>query len=1428
MEKPKNKMKIGLSLLISLVLIIQVVPVLANDSIEIADAGNNQIQTRPINEPMLADHTEFIVPDTDIQPTMQGGDGCFPIDITAISVDGVWEPEAIATGCYDIDVEVCKTEWSTHAMDWFVVINDTVQEGYSMTDPYDVHPLLVEAKCDPDYVYFRFTNWGKSRGNWVNMDKVVIRARYLGTYDTEIGDAEPDKMYKGVSTIPGSLVTRSGGYPNPTPGVVEIRLPRGTGYWGDCCDPTEWKYTVYQKFDPANYNTYSRGWLADPCTGDFYPAEVKKFLEIYKYHSESEPSEEVEIYCEDFEDPCEIYENWATIDMPVWGFNGAIDTWTWSSKRYCDSAGHSMHSTAFDTYLPLQHDILELNMGSGGVDVSAFNEVRVCYNSWVEGDSFDPGVGPEIIQDYGEVLIELDGGGFAPVGGLELQYDSEGECVEVCFTVDVSGASSLKIQWVWKSDEAFCYEGWYVDDVCIYGVIDGSFDEWWELVFSAHSHPQIIEEECEVYVFEPEWCVQQEGTYLICAWLQALDDCHYSSTEYFEDGPFARYCIEVEVGDVLDVGEVDLYTDPECPIEEGTDLAIYSDICNFGTLNATDFQVKVTVNRGSISTVFGPEDVESGPYTGYSPYYHYKRASAAAGTDVWHECTFHSFSGSTSWGWTDPTTHVYPHNAGYPSGARYAPGVNLVIGDVNNGMKAGDSSLNPVARMKAKWDLDLTWSPVPDFFSYGVYDNSTDTAVRWVTSDPTASTDLFKTGTQDWTTIEFPLADFLVDVCEPGGAFDTYYDGNDWRFFLCVYSGPSDNKLGGIWIDDFELLMIVAEEAVIYEQTVIVPYLDVSDCTTVEFEWEDPGVGQYVITQEILTPDDDMNNQKLITGCNIYNVIEEPGDLECIDHTWCEPGNWYLEGCCGGYFWAGDPVTTTYGNDWDTSLYIAPGGNKTLTFTNHTRLKFDVWHQLFENDKLIVERSEDNGLHWILITELTGNETAAWVTKGPYVIHRNTDEIRFRFVSDGTKVNRGMMIDNIIIYKGPWTFFESDCTSFDDFLNKQTPAGCWWFDSMDTQYFVYDTGQLPGTWTWFPDGYLEPSWGVFDNEYFNLGLTGNLFPDNIDTSLIWEFEMPKAFYGWLEKTTYYCIPNTPNVSATLEISIDGGANWDILETYVGSANADYGPAPLFFIVDADYQYWESADVILTDYLTADEIMLRWHMEVKDTSTDPMILVDYAGFGPLSDYGRPIAFYGMYEENPPVTLIEMQGTFDETYGYYTSEVAVWLTATDDIVGVAATYYELDGTQYTYTGPFIVDGDGEHTLCYWSVDNEGNTETKKCVPPFKIDQSGPTGVGISILDGPGIYIFGFKIPIGDNYIILFQNVDVTATASTSGAPLKTVEFYCNDQLFSEDTEAPFKATCSLKNQGAATFKVTAKDVLGKTSSASQSVQTWINLI
>ncbi|MDZ4063784.1 MAG: hypothetical protein U1E22_03860, partial [Coriobacteriia bacterium] len=77
-----------------------------------------------------------------------------------------------------------------------------------------------------------------------------------------------------------------------------------------------------------------------------------------------------------------------------------------------------------------------------------------------------------------------------------------------------------------------------------------------------------------------------------------------------------------------------------------------------------------------------------------------------------------------------------------------------------------------------------------------------------------------------------------------------------------------------------------------------------------------------------------------------------------------------------------------------------------------------------------------------------------------------------------------------------------------------------------------------------------------------------------------------------------------------------------------------------------------------------------------------------------------------DEYPPVT------TSDAPTHWVTGPVAVTLSATDDVTGVANTYYRLDGSQTTtYTAPVAISAEGTHTVEYWSVDSAGNTETRR---------------------------------------------------------------------------------------------------------------------
>jgi hypothetical protein len=102
--------------------------------------------------------------------------------------------------------------------------------------------------------------------------------------------------------------------------------------------------------------------------------------------------------------------------------------------------------------------------------------------------------------------------------------------------------------------------------------------------------------------------------------------------------------------------------------------------------------------------------------------------------------------------------------------------------------------------------------------------------------------------------------------------------------------------------------------------------------------------------------------------------------------------------------------------------------------------------------------------------------------------------------------------------------------------------------------------------------------------------------------------------------------------------------------------------------------------------------------------------------PVAAYSTPMV--------APVTVANLSGTVG-TNGFYMSGVTVNLSATDPAVGsdVKATYYNLDGAGYVQGNSVVATADGSHSLCYYSIDNAGNTESTKCDVSFKIDKTAP---------------------------------------------------------------------------------------------------------
>ena len=1416
--REKNKIKIVLSLLIAVAFMLPAASVMGSSvSIEKqASAINNGQFGQP----------ELVTLNKDALVALDEDDGCYPVDITAISLGGIdhVSGDIIRTGTYPLDTDVCQTQFDPCIGIWTLVMVDPVQEGPAV-DGSILMPIEIYMMTDGTNLNFRFNNLGPT---------------------PVFGQIDLHAVIDGVDTVyvfPGPIQNNQ---------VVTIPLP-------NCCASTIvfWGY-VYSP-DMTGWNLFQQ--VPYPF-GDFYPVTVKKFIDVYKlveYPGNYTQDKVVDLYCEDFEDPCEINTNWATIDQPVFGANGALDTWTWSDKRYC-SAGHSMHSTSFDQYLPNQMDTLQMIVP---INVAAYDKVKVTFCMWIEGDAINIGnvtVPIMLIQDYGYFEYSFDTITWINPDGL--YYNSNGATKTYSFNITLNNASaaddSIYVRFVWKSDAAFCYEGMYIDDVCFTGTIKGKTitppREEWVWIHDSYDGPITFNTPCITNVFPDVWTVTEEGTYMICAWLEAIDDCHFSSTPV--DDP---YCIVIEIGNILD-NEIDctsLDITPVSPAWEGDDIISTIDVCNVGTLDETNKQVQMTVNRGTFISEFytgfeGAVNVDNGdgqmmmkkwqnpgdPFitewvTNWNPYprsfFHYTTYDSSEGTTAIADFNNNEAS-PQPWLHSITATNDYVRGPALWKGTDKDSGITVTFDSkVNNG--AGERLGFGV------WD----WTVGSGFF-------------YTLTAYPTGSY------WYDWTTISYDASALITSCMGLAGALPTddicigfyCYHNNDGN--VGNAGCPWNGQWAGNMIDNINYESLVAGDEVIFQQTQVVPTLAIGDCETLTFTWPDAGVGQYVFTYEIITPDSNADNNICVQPYNVINTIECIDEWTCVDYTGPGQGHWVEESCCGGYFWPGDPATTMYGNNWNDAIYLknATGGLNFNLLGGAVSIDFDTWFQISAGDVGKVQYSKDGGLTWWdLVAPYTGNsitflgaDTFGWLHPTLAVPGTGTAIMQFRFVftSNATGVNRGWFVDNIRVKNGVNTVFGPDpCLDFTKFYRHEVQYGCWWTQPW-IESFAYTHGDLNSGSGWvyasYPLNLWEPSWGCYDKGVFG-GAYGNYparpwngaYPDNLNTAIIGTLDVPTAFYGWLSATTYYDMIDAGDVGY-LEVSDDNGATWTVLT----SKNGDYYftatggvHGSLDFKLKNDYVYWDStpaalggspATYDLTEYLGAEQIKVR----ARFTSDSTNHGWREAGFGLLG----PVCFTGMSDNNAPVTVAQMTGTFDEQCHWYTSCVKIKLTASDDISGVAKIYYTLDGVQYEYTQLVSICTDGTHTFCFWSVDNEGNVEEKQCLPEFRIDMSGPT-VSITGPTAGALYIFGKQILElkSGKTIFLFNGIPVTATATANDNPVEVVRFYLDDVLLAEDSTAPYSASLSAKHTGPATIKVTAVDGLGREASDTMNIDNYMKL-
>ncbi len=272
---------------------------------------------------------------------------------------------------------------------------------------------------------------------------------------------------------------------------------------------------------------------------------------------------------------------------------------------------------------------------------------------------------------------------------------------------------------------------------------------------------------------------------------------------------------------------------------------------------------------------------------------------------------------------------------------------------------------------------------------------------------------------------------------------------------------------------------------------------------------------------------------------------------------------------------------------------------------------------------------------------------------------------------------------------------------------------------------------------------------IYSAELIGVGPTIPLaeYYNNVDEKLIFEFDLTHAYEAILKWDQNFSFADSyPDDYGVVEISTDGGNTWKALLIVQGNSGGA----------------WGHSEIDISEYAGGDvPVKIRFRFISDGSNVDYGWLIDNVSIEGKVDY---IA--------PTITATLDPATPDGNAGWYRSPVTVTLTASDN-VKVAAIYYRIDGGPWkTYTAPFTIDIDGEHTVDYYAVDEVGNPSEMGSVS-FKIDATAPS-VEITYPTAGYIYLFGrelFKNPLGGTIIIGGITFKASASDATSGVDYVT---------------------------------------------------------
>ncbi|MDD5778894.1 MAG: immune inhibitor A, partial [Candidatus Thermoplasmatota archaeon] len=297
----------------------------------------------------------------------------------------------------------------------------------------------------------------------------------------------------------------------------------------------------------------------------------------------------------------------------------------------------------------------------------------------------------------------------------------------------------------------------------------------------------------------------------------------------------------------------------------------------------------------------------------------------------------------------------------------------------------------------------------------------------------------------------------------------------------------------------------------------------------------------------------------------------------------------------------------------------------------------------------------------------------------------------------------------------------------------------------------------------------------------------NSYYNNVDEKLVFEFDLMHAFEAILHFDHNYSFA-------------DGDVGW--VEVWTGSAWQ-----PILYNTGASD--WSHVSLDISQYIDHEAMTkVRFRFISNETGVDYGWLVDNISIDGKVDYTAPTASHTISPATP-----------NGKNGWYTSDVTITLTASDN-TKVEAIKYRIDGGSWlTYTAPFTIGIEGSHTVEYYAIDQVGNTGAIGSVS-FKIDKTKPTA-SITTPQAGYIYFFGRELMprlIFKDKALIIGGLVAQATAADAMSGLYVVKFNEDGTTFAEDTTSPYQAPLPFSLFAAHELTVTAEDFAGNTYTTS----------